>query len=642
MPEVSYRDADGQRLPADAPAESVAESVYEIRIKPGVRYQPHPAFAVDADGKPVYAALDDARIGKRSQIGDFEQVGTREVTAADVAYQIKRLARPRIEVPALSIFAPVLGLQELATRLEAEVAAGRIDPDGWIDLRQFPLEGVETPDEHTLRIRIRGKYPQFVYWLSTSFVVPMPWEAERFYGQPGMAVRELTLDMWPVGTGPFMLTRNLPLREIRLERNPNYRLDTYPCEGAPGDREAGLLADCGKRLPLVDGFRFSYEREPTTFWNKFLQGYYDLYASTRFATLASFDSALQFQGGALSLSPDMEAHGITLRTEVEPAIEYFFVNMLDPVLGDGGATAEARERARKLRQAIAIAIDVEEYLAIIKNGLGLPMQGPIPPGIAGFRSGAEGINPHTYSWANGRPRRRGLDEAMQLLAEAGYRDGRDVRTGEPLIIHFDAYDSFQRSRLELLIKQLGRIKVQLVPRLTEWNRFQEKQRKGNLQLSFWGWNADYPDPENLLFLFYSKNGKVRHQGENVTNYERPEFDRLYEEFRGMDLDADRQAVIDRMVGMLRHDAPVLAGWNNEAFQLPHQWLRNAKPGKVIHSYRKYYALDPARRSALRAQWNRPVVWPMALTLAALAGLGLLGVRHYRRRERQTVRPGSPS
>jgi ABC-type oligopeptide transport system substrate-binding subunit len=159
-------------------------------------------------------------------------------------------------------------------------------------------------------------------------------------------------------------------------------------------------------------------------------------------------------------------------------------------------------------------------------------------------------------------------------------------------------------------------------------------------MSFWGWNADYPDPENFLFQYYSKNGKVRFQGENVTNYDNPEFDALFEEFRGMDIDADRQPVIDRMVELLRHDAPLLAGWNNEAFQLSQPWLGNTKPGKVIHSYRKYYSLDVDRRNALRAEWNRPVLWPLAIAAIAMVVIALLAARHYRRREAQTARPGS--
>ena len=140
-----------------------------------------------------------------------------------------------------------------------------------------------------------------------------------------------------------------------------------------------------------------------------------------------------------------------------------------------------------------------------------------------------------------------------------------------------------------------------------------------------------------MFQYYSKNGKVKYQGENVTNYDRPEFDRLFEEFRGMDLDADRQQRIDAMVALLRHDAPVLAGWHNEAFLLSHAWFANAKPGKIIHSNRQYYSIDVARRAALRAQWNRPVLWPLGLTALLMVMLVVLALRHYRHHESRTAR-----
>lgn len=637
MPKVSYLDKQGQPLPADAPAAQIAQSVYEIPLKAGVRFQPHPALARDGAGRLRYEGLDDAKLGGRTQITDFEFTGTRELVSEDFAYGIKRIARPKLESPSLELFKQILGFDELIAQLEADVKAGKADPDGWIDLRKYPLAGVETPDPHTLRIRLKGKYPQFIYWLAMPFSAPMPWEAEKFYAQPGMAKRELTLDMWPIGTGPFMLTRNRPLREILMERNPNFREQTYPCEGAPGDKERGLLDDCGKRLPMIDGVKFVYEKEATPFWNKFLQGYYDFYASTRFKTMASFDTALQMQGGGLSLSDAMKKQGIALKTEIEPATEYFFVNMLDPLIGDGGVTPKARERARKVRQAMAIAFDMEEYLSIMKNGLGIPMQGPIPPGIAGYKTGEAGINPYAFTWKNGRPKLRSIDEAKRLLAEAGYPNGRDVDTGEPLVINLDVYDVFKREQLEIVIKQMKRIDIQLVPRLTEWNRWQEMHRKGAAQLSFWGWNADYPDPENFLFLFYSKNSKAKFQGENVTNYNNPEFDKLFEQFRGMDVTADRQPIIDKMADLVRRDAPVLAGWHNEAFELSHSWLRNSMPVRMLHTNRKYLSLDVAKRNALSAQWNRPQLWPLVLVLAAIAALAALGVRHYRRHETQTAR-----
>ena len=601
MPNVSYLDKDGRLLPSNAPAASIAQSVYEISLRPGVRFQPHPALARNAVGKLRYEGLDDATLGNRTQITDFEYTGTRELLAEDFAYGIKRIARPKLESPSLEVFKLIVGMDELVGLLDADVKSGKIDPNGWIDLRKYPLPGVETPDSHTLRIRIKGKYPQFLYWLAMAFSAPMPWEAEKFYAQPGMAKREFTLDMWPVGTGPFMVTRNRPLRELLIERNPNFREQTYPCEGGPGDKERGLLDDCGKRLPLIDGVKFVYEKEATPFWNKFLQGYYDFYASTRFKSMASFDSALQIQGGGLSLSYAMTQQGISLKTEIEPATEYFFVNMLDPTIGDGGLTAEARLRARKVRQAMAIAFDMEEYLSIIKNGLGRTMQGPVPPGIAGHKDGHAGINPYAYTWANGRPQRRTIEEAKRLMVEAGYPNGRDEKTGEPLVVNLDVYDAFKREQLEIIIKQMKRIDIQLVPRLSEWNRWQEMHRKGAAQLSFWGWNADYPDPENFLFLFYSKNSKAKYQGENVTNYNNPEFDRLFEVFRGMDVSADRQELIDQMVELTRRDAPVLAGWHNEAFQLSHSWLRNSLPVRMLHTNRKYISVDVAKRNSLASQ-----------------------------------------
>ena len=71
-------------------------------------------------------------------------------------------------------------------------------------------------------------------------------------------------------------------------------------------------------------------------------------------------------------------------------------------------------------------------------------------------------------------------------------------------------------------------------RSTDYNRFQEKMRKGTEQLFYWGWNADYPDPENFLFLFYGPQGKVKFSGENASNYANPEFDRLFERMREME------------------------------------------------------------------------------------------------------------
>ena len=109
-----------------------------------------------------------------------------------------------------------------------------------------------------------------------------------------------------------------------------------------------------------------------------------------------------------------------------------------------------RESARKLRQAISLAVDYEEFISIFANGRGIPAHSPISPGIAGYREGKEGINTIVYNWIKDQPRRKSIEVAKKLLAEAGYPNGIDQKTGAPLILYFDvtARSSEDRSKLD--------------------------------------------------------------------------------------------------------------------------------------------------------------------------------------------------
>lgn len=626
VPQPRYYDANGRLLPADAPAAAIAYSIYEIRIRPGIRYQPHPAFAKDQTGRALYDPIPPAVLARVEKPGDFPVTGTRELTAEDYVYQIKRLADPRLNSPIYGLMGEyIVGLREFAAELERRLKQA---PAGaWLDLRTIPLAGAEVVDRYTYRIRIRGKYPQFTYWLAMPFFAPVPWEADRFYSQPGMKEKNLVLDWFPVGTGPYMLTVNDPNRQMVLERNPHFHGETYPTEGEPGDREAGLLRDAGKPLPFIDKAVFSLEKEDIPYWNKFLQGYYD----SSGISSDTFDQAIRIGAtGDAALTDELRRKDIRLVTTVMTTIGYIGFNMQDPVVG--GLT----ERARKLRQAISIAVDTEERISIFNNGRGIPAMGPIPPGIFGYREGQAGINPYVYDWVNGRPQRKSVAEARRLLAEAGYPNGRDVRTGRPLVLYFDtaAVGADAKSRLEWLVKQFRKLDIELVIRATDYNRFQDKMLKGTAQIFEWGWNADYPDPENFLFLLYGPNRKVGMNGENAANYENPEFDRLFEQMKNMDNGPERQAIIDRMLEIVRRDAPWVWGFYPKAFGLYHGWLTNAKPNLMANNGLKYLRIDPALRERRRREWNPPVLWPVWTGLALLmAGLVPAAVSYWRREHR---------
>ena len=78
--------------------------------------------------------------------------------------------------------------------------------------------------------------------------------------------------------------------------------------------------------------------------------------------------------GEATVSEGMQEQGIRLETTVAASTNYLGFNMLDPVVG--GVGKRGREAARKLRQAISIAVDYEEYVSIFANGRGLPAHGP--------------------------------------------------------------------------------------------------------------------------------------------------------------------------------------------------------------------------------------------------------------------------
>jgi oligopeptide transport system substrate-binding protein len=631
MPEVRYLDADGAPLPPDAPARAIAFSVYLIHIRSGMRYQPHPAFVRDRQGGYLYHALSETQLGSLHRLSDFPQNDTREVTAADFVHEIKRLAFPRLHSPIAGIMGEyIVGFRELAQRLEAEEQrlkkqTGEDQP--YVDLRPFDLAGAQVVDRYTFRVRLKGKYPQFRYWLAMPFFAPMPWEADRFYSQPGLIERNITLDWFPLGSGPFMLTENNPNLRMVLARNPNFHGENYPGEGEPGDRIAGLLQDAGRPLPFIERAVYSLEKESIPRWNKFLQGYYD----TSGIGSDSFDQAVKFgAGGEAELTGEMQAKGITLTTAVETSIFYLGFNMLDPVVGGDS------ERARLLRRAISIALDQEEFISIFANGRGVPAQGPIPPGIFGSREGD--YDPYVYESHEGRVRRRSLEQARRLLAEAGYPDGRDA-DGKPLVLYYDTVASGpdDKARLNWYRKQFAKLNIQLVIRATDYNRFQDKMRKGTEQLFTWGWNADYPDPENFLFLLYGPNAKVDNNGENAANYRNPEFDALFVRMKNMTNGPERQALIDRMLEILRRDAPWVWGLHPKAFSLHHAWYRNVKPNLMANNTLKYKAVDPELRARKRREWNRPVVWPLLLVGGLLLLSAIPAVIGYRRRERSVAR-----
>ena len=171
------------------------------------------------------------------------------------------------------------------------------------------------------------------------------------------------------------------------------------------------------------------------------------------------------------------------------------------------------------------------------------------------------MNPVVYNWTGEKLKRKSIDEAQ--VDDNCWVSGVLIRTGRPLLLYFDSTSSGHNDTgiFKWYRKQFSKLGIDLQNRVTDYNTFQDNANKGKLQIFNWGWNADYPDPENFLFLFYSKNAK--HQtgrstqagGENAVNYRIAEFDKLFLEMKSLPNGEERQKKVDALVQMLQTDSP---------------------------------------------------------------------------------------
>jgi ABC-type transport system substrate-binding protein len=550
---------------------------WTFRIKQGLRFQDDPCF-----------------MGGKG----------REIKAADFLLSFRRMADPAVPCPVLSFFEDkVIGLAEYVAHNRQR------SKDGKQTDYSFPVSGLQLDpkDPYTFRILLNQPYPQLRYLMAMHFTAPLAKEAVDRYG------KELARHL--VGCGPFVMTEWSKKQRIVLEVNPNRPPEYYPTEGEPGDREAGLLADAGKRLPLVDKVIINLIRENVTGWNLFLQGYQDFWYVTQ-------ENYQQVMSRAGQLSPEMVSHGVKLHRATEPNIYYMAFNMRDAQVG--GYTP----KKRKLRQAISTAIDAQAFIDLFSQGNGTPAQWIVPAGIYSYDPSYR--NPY---------RQPNLERAKQLLAEAGYPNGIDPETKEPLTLYYDnaAVTAEGRQEVGLLKKQIEALGVRLESRTTLPNVWQDRVDKGQFQIIRYGWFADYPDPENFVFLLYGPN---RRPGPNAAAYDNPEYNRLFEQMRAMEDGPARLAIIRKMREIAVEDCPWVFMEHSQDLILSYDWIQNVKPHPISMDGSKYRSVDGARRARLQVEWNRPNYWPaVAVALALIAG-SIPAAQTVRARTRRKARKGS--
>lgn len=466
----------------------------------------------------------------------------RELEAADFVYSIKRLADSRNQATGWWVLDGKLkGLNEWREK-NAKAATTNYDEE---------VEGIKALDKYTLQFKLAKKFPQFMYSLAMPFTYVVAKEVVAKYGKEFIN--------HPVGTGPYVLPIFDQGKKITYTKNPTFREKLYPSDASPELKH--LLTDAGKKLPLVEKVVVHVMKETQPAWLKLNKGEIDYYSVPKdnFATAVKDNK----------LSDELVKKGFILEIAPQLDVTYTAFNFENKLFHN-----------KKLRQAMYLAFDEAKSNTLFYNNTAFPAQSIIPPGIAGnikdYKNPYKGLK---------------LDEAKKMLAEAGYPEGKGLPE-----IKYDIPDStVSRQSGEFFQQQMAQIGIKIKIVTSPWPEFQAKVKKKAVEIYGLAWGADYPDAENFLQLFYGPN---KSPGANGSNYDNPEFNKMFEDAVIMLDSPERTAKYEKMNKFLAEEVVAMFGVHRQAYILEHGWLRNYHPTDLHHDAVQYLNVDTAKKAEL--------------------------------------------
>ena len=502
---------------------------YTMRLKKGIYFSDDPAFG-----------------GKK-----------RELTAADYEFAFKRLMDPKVSSPNLWLIeGRIAGMEEAIAKAKKE---GRFDYDA-------KVPGIEVLDRYTLRMRLAKPDYNFLYILAMQNIGAQAREVVEKYGND--------IGAHPVGTGAFRLAEWKRSSRIVLVKNENFRETYFEAEPPVDDPLSQQLYQemKGKRIPQLDRVEVSIIEASQPRWLALLNNEIDwLNIPLEFLNMA-------LPGG--KPAPWITKRGMRYMPGTEPDVTYLYWNMKDPVFG--GYTPERVA----LRRAVSLAYDNETEIFLLRNGMGLEAQSPLPPGVIGY-------DPTFHLGKSHDPAK-----AKALLDMFGYvdKDGdgwRDTPEGGPLtFVYATTPDSTSRMFTELWKKNMDAVGIRMEVEVAKWPDLRKKSKLGKLQNWHLAWGADYPDGENFYQLLYGPNCGSSNDG----CFQLAEFDSLYEKVSSMPPGPERVPVFNQMARLITVYAPWKLHSHRKRNQLVQPWILGWRKHPFLHEGYKYVDIDLARRA----------------------------------------------
>ena len=227
-----------------------------------------------------------------------------------------------------------------------------------------------------------------------------------------------------------------------------------------------------------------------------------------------------------------------------------------------------------VRKALSLAIDREYVASTLMQGTYTAAGNFMGPGWMDtdgteFMSNANGGKPYidtTNFEAN-------LEEAKQLLADAGYPDGE----GFPTISYTTNDAGYHKVVAEYLQQAWAELGIDLQVNIVEWSSFTPMRRSGDFEVARNGWVGDYSDPSNMLELFCTTNGN------NDGKFSNADFDAAIDTSRSTLDAAERSTALHTAEDILMDQAGCipLAYYNDF-------WLQSSKITGAWHSAYGYW------------------------------------------------------
>ncbi|MCO4819634.1 MAG: ABC transporter substrate-binding protein [Bacteroidetes bacterium] len=380
-------------------------------------------------------------------------------------------------------------------------------PGAWIFNDKIANNGFVAVNDTIFQIHLKQAFAPFLGMLAMPYCGVVPKEAIKKYGK--------SFSQNPVGTGPFTFFLWEKDVNLVLHKNPNY-----------------FEYDQGKRLPYLDAVSISF------------------IANKQMALLQFLDQKLDLFNGITSTTKDIilnddgnlhdKLHGyISLEKKAFLNTEYLAIQV-------DSVTATTPWDNVHFRRSINYAIDRKAMIRYLRNGVGNPAEGGfIPLGLQGHVS-----NP-TYGYSYNK------EKAIAELKLSDY-----ASNPSPIVV------STTKDYLDLCIyiqKQLSEIGINCEINVLPSSEVKEQKRNGNLAFFRASWIMDYPDAENYLSCFYSKN--FAPNGPNYTHFKNIDYDALYEQSLIETNDSTRIDLYRKMDQIILEDAPIVVLFYDQSIRL---------------------------------------------------------------------------